>query len=321
MDLVLAEGRILQRILDASHPLWADGLSPSAYARYNDAQLRTPWGSRRLRRYALLDDDGRLLTSAKRYALSVQLEGRQVQAVGIGAVFTPEEERGNGYAPLIIERLVDGARRDGAEIALLFTDIGTKYYKRLGFTTVRRKELMLTVARMRGAPMVLVRSGEDRDIPAVVSIASRMAAPFRFAVQPTEDSIRFSLSKKRLLAGLSSPGALTVEFFIVEEGAGAVAFAILTTAGEDDVVLEMCGDRDPKGARVGAMLQVLRARTPAEAAPSFRGSLPHGWLPPQLTIERSLAASSVLMVKPLNDRVLQHRLAEEEVLYWHGDLF
>ena len=108
--------------------------------------------------------------------------------------------------------------------------------------------------------MVLVRAGEDRDIPAVAALASQMTANYRFAAIPSADFLRYSLSKKRLLAGFSSPGALTVDFYIVEEGAGAVAFAILTSAGEEDVVLEMCGDRDPNGARVGALLQVLRAR-------------------------------------------------------------
>jgi GNAT superfamily N-acetyltransferase len=320
MNLVRAEGPVLQQILDASYAIWADGLSPRAYARYNEAQMRTSWGSRRLSRYALISDSGRLLTSAKRYDLTVRLDGRELEAVGIGAVFTPEEERGNGYAPRIIERLVETARLGGAELALLFSEIGTSYYKRLGFITVPQKEQTLSVAEKRGAPMVLVRAGEERDIPAVAALASQMAAPYRFAVVPSEDFVRYSLTKKRLLAGLSAPAALTVEFFIVEEGAGAVAFAILTTAGEDDVVLEMCGDRDPAGARVGAMLQVLRARTPAEAAPPIRGALPAGWLPPQLTIERSSAAASVMMLKPLADGVLDRPLAERDVLYWHGDL-
>ena len=96
--------------------------------------------------------------------------------------------------------------------------------------------------------MVLVRAGEERDIPAVAALARTMASSHRFALVPTEDYVRFSLSKKRLLAGFLPPGLLSVEFFIVEEGAGAVAFAILTVTS-DDVILEMCGDRDPAGAR------------------------------------------------------------------------
>ena len=321
MELVRAEGRILEQILHASHPLWADGLTPRAYARYNDAQLKTAWGSRRLARYALIDQKGRLLTSAKRYDLTARVDGREIPALGIGALFTPEEERGCGYASVIIERLMEAARDDGVELAVLFSDIGTRYYKRLGFTTVPQQELTLSVAEKSGAPMVLVRAAEERDIPAVAALAMHMAATYRFSLVASEEYLRFGLTKKRLLAGLSRPGALTVDFFIVEEGSSAVAFAILTTAGEDDVVLEMCGDRDPEGARVGAMLQVLRARTPAEAAPLIRGFLPPGWLPPQLTVKRAVASSSAMMVKALREGVLQDPLREQDVLYWHGDLF
>jgi len=168
--------------------------------------------------------------------------------------------------------------------------------------------------------MVLVRSGEDRDIPAVAALAASMQQGHRFSLVPDVDSIRFSVSKKRLLAGLSSPGALAVEFFIVEEGAGAVAFALLTTAG-DDVVLEMCGDRDPTGARVGALLQVLRARTPGEQPLKLRATLPPGWRPPQLDVLATANAPDVLMLKPLQDGILNRPLAEGDVLFWHGDLF
>ena len=319
--LVRAEGPVLQQILDESHPIWSDGLTRGAYAHYNEGQIRTMWGRESLVRYALVDGGGRLLTSAKRYDLRAQLDGREIRIVGIGAVFTPPEQRGSGYARLIVQRLTHDAAKEGAELALLFSEIGTGYYKRLGFTAVPQHELTLSIIEKPGAPMVLVRAAEERDLPAVVALAEHMAAPYRFALVPSDDFLRYSLTKKRLLAGLSSPGSLTVEFFIVEEGAGAVAFVILTTAGEDDVVLEMCGDRDPHGARVGAMLQVLRARTPAEAAPAIRGFLPPGWLPPQVTVQRALPSGSVMMVKPLKEDVLSRPLEEDDVLYWHGDVF
>ena len=321
MDLVVAEGPVLQQLLDASHPIWADGLSPRAYARYNAGQLRTPWGRRHLRRYALVDRHGRPVTSAKRYDLTALLDGRPVRTVGIGAVFTPEPERGQGHAQQIIERVVSSAKAEGAELALLFSEIGTSYYKRLGFTPVSQHEQMFRVIEKRGAPMVLVRSAEEKDLPAVTALAQAMTAGHRFALEQTQEFVRHGLAKKRLLAGFSEPGALIVEFFIVEEGAGAVAFAILTTAGEDDVVLEMCGDRDPEGSRVGALLQVLRARTPAAEPVTIRGSLPPGWRPPQLSIERRVSPSAVMMMKPLKAGLLERPLVESDILYWHGDLF
>ena len=320
MQLVPADGAILRQILDESHAIWADGLSPHGYAQYNAAQLRTAWGARNLRRVALLDTNGRLLTSAKRYQLRVRLDGRTLDAVGIGAVYTPAHQRGKGYAPAMIERLIEQARDEGTELAVLFTEIGTAYYERMGFTPVALHQVLLSVADKPGAPMVLVRTAEDRDIPAVAALAASMHDQQRFALVPDADTLRFSLTKKRLLAGLSPPGALTVEFFIVEEGAGAVAFAILTTVGED-VVLEMCGDRDPSGARVGALLQVLRARTPGEEALKLRATLPPRWCPPQLTVVATAKSPDVLMVRPLRDGVLTQPLREEDVLFWHGDLF
>lgn len=320
MKLVPAAGPLLQQILHESHGIWCDGLAPHAYGQFNAAQLGTPWGARHLHRFALVDDAGLLLTSAKRYDLRVRIDGRTTAAVGIGAVFTPQMQRGRGYAPAIIEQLITSAKAEGAELAILFTEIGTAYYERMGFTPVPLHQLLLSVGGKPGAPMVLVRAAEDRDIPAVAALATSMIDGHRFALVPDESTIRFSLTKKRLLAGLSSPGALTVEFFIVEEGAGAVAFVILTTV-DDDVVLEMCGDRDPTGARVGALLQVLRARTPAEPALQLRASLPPGWLPPQLRVVATAKLPDMLMVRPLRNGVLARPLREEDVLFWHGDLF
>lgn len=320
MKLVPADGDILGQILHESHPIWCDGLTPQAYAQFNAAQLRTPWGARHLSRCALVDGGGRLLTSAKRYQLRLKIDDRAVNAVGIGAVFTPASQRGKGYAPAIIARILEAAQRDGAELALLFTEIGTQYYERLGFTPVALHQVLLSVVEKPGAPMLPVRSGEERDIPAVTALATSMSNGYRFALVPEPDAIRFSLSKKRLLAGLSVPGALTVEFFVVEEGASAVAFLILTTAG-DDVVLEMCGDRDPSGARVGAIIQVLRARTPSEKALRLRGVLPPGWQPPQVDIVAVAKSPDVMMVKPLKAGVLSRPLREADVLFWHGDLF
>jgi predicted N-acetyltransferase YhbS len=320
MKLIPAEGQILEQILDESHEIWSDGLTRTAYGRYNVAQVRTPWGSRNLRRLALVDERGRLLSSAKRYDLRATVDGREVSVVGIGAVFTPPGARGRGHAPDLIERILAAASKDGVSLALLFSEIDLAYYERMGFIAVPRHELLVRPKQAQGAPMVLARAAEDRDLPAVTELANSMARGHRFALAHDEALVRYGVSKKRLLAGFLKPGILSVEFHIVEEGAGAVAFAILTVTAED-VVLEMCGDRDPTGARVGALLQVLRARTPAERVPPISCFLPPGWCPPQLEIVSSGLVREVMMVKPLRPDVLRTPLQEDGVLYWHGDLF
>ena len=322
MRLVTADGEGLERVLDESHLIWSDGLSRRDYGRYNAMQMRTPWGARHLRRMFLVDDAGEVLSSAKQYDIVVRLDGRAVRAIGLGAVFTPEARRGRGHARALLDRLLEAAAADGAELALLFSEIDPDYYASAGFEPVPRREVTVrTLEGSRpGAPAILVRTGEERDIAAVAALARRMADPHRFAVEQADDYVRFGLSRKRLLAGLLPPDLLTVEFFIAEEGASAVAFVILTVT-PDDVVLEMCGDRDPTGARVGAMMQVLRARTPSEVRPAFTSFLPPGWLPPQLEIESSEEVREVLMVRALSAGVLSRPLTERDVLYWHGDMF
>lgn len=320
MRLIPAAGAVLEQILEESHQIWADGLTTQGYARFNAAQMRTAWGGDHLRRLALVNEAGALMSSAKRYDFTATLDGVDLAVLGIGAVFTPASARRRGHGRQIVEAMTEQGARDGADLALLFSEIDPAYYREMGFVAVPRPELVIRSKEKPGAPMVLVRAGEERDIPAVADLARTMASRHRFALTHTDDLLRFSLSKKRLLAGFLPPGMLSVEFFIVEEGAGAVAFAILTVT-PDDVVLEMCGDRDPAGARLGALLQVLRARTPAEAAQGITCFLPPGWLPPQLEIESSAAVREVMMVKPLKDGVLTMPLRDSDVLYWHGDLF
>lgn len=322
MRLVTAEGPPLERILDESHRIWSDGLTRRDYGRYNALQMRTPWGARHLRRLLLVDDQGEVLSSAKQYDLAVRVSGRALRAIGIGAVFTPEAHRGRGHARALIDEMLDRAAADGAEHALLFSEIDPDYYASAGFVPVPRHEVTVRTrpGSRPGAPAVLVRAGEDRDLPAVAALARRMAGPHRFAVEQADDYVRFSLSRKRLLAALLPPDLLNVEFFIAEEGASAVAFVVLTVTPED-MILEMCGDRDPTGARVGAILQVLEARTPSESRPALSAFFPPGWVPPQLEVESSEEVREVMMIRSLGAGALHPPLTEQDVLYWHGDLF
>src|SRR5262245_52327244 len=162
MQFVVAEGPILEDILDATYPVWNEGLTRNAYARWNAAQLRTTWGANHLRRFALLDDRGRWVASAKRYLWPIRLDDGDGLMCGVGAVFTRPEERGRGYAAVIIDRLIEHSRGEGAMVAGLFSEIGEQFYERLGFRTVPLNEVDVQVERRDGAPAMLVRSGEER---------------------------------------------------------------------------------------------------------------------------------------------------------------
>jgi hypothetical protein len=139
------------------------------------------------------------------------------------------------------------------------------------------------------------------------------------------DLVSYAITKKRLLAGLGPIGVREVQFFVSEEGATAVAYVVITRKeGQVGQVwtIEECGDRDPSGARVGAMLQVLLAREPAARRPTIRGWLPGTVRPPQVTIAQSRPATDVMMVRPLTSAAAAAiHLRGDDVLYWRGDVF
>jgi len=318
---VPATGGILQQILDDTHALWSDGLSREHYAKAWMAQLKTPWGQLHLDRVALVDGP-HVMCSAKRYDLSVRLDGRIRRVLGIGAVFTPPAHRGRGSARELITRLLDTALIEGYEFAMLFSEIAPAFYEQLGFVPVPLMESTFTVDQKRGgAPAMLVRSGDDRDLPSIAEISAVRSASARLALDRSEDFIRYGITRKRLLSGLAPIGTRKTEFLVVEEGHQAVAY-LVSTEEHGRWMIEECGDRDPAGARLGAMLQVMLAREPNERLPEIKGWWPHGFMPPQMALVSATPTQEVLMIRPLRDRILpMPPLAAAEVAYWHADYF
>src|SRR6185436_4901347 len=110
------------------------------------------------------------------------------------------------------------------------------------------------------------------------------------------DFVQYAVMRKRLLAGLGPPHARQLHFFIAEEGVTAAAYVVLSVV-DREWTLEECGDRDPGGARVGALLQALIAREPAERRPSIRAWLPPHFLPPQVTIVSATPSTEMMIVR------------------------
>ena len=319
MRLVVAEGSLLEQILDHTYPIWHEGLTRAAYARWNAAQMRTPWGRQHLQRFALVSDEGTLLASAKRYRFDVRVDGRDGWMCGIGAVITPEALRGRGHARHLIEALVQQERDAGALCAALFSEIGAPFYERLGFRRVPLDEVTVNIRRKDGAPAMLVRAGEERDLGALAAMHEVRSAGARFAVRRSASLIHFALAKKRLLAGLGPSGLRQVEFFVADEGASAVAYVVLSE-NANGWTLEEAGDRDPAAARLGAMLQVLIAREPAKPPPLIRAWWPRAFpTPPQLELTDRIDAGDLLLMRPLADVALP--TSAGDVFYWRGDYF
>jgi GNAT superfamily N-acetyltransferase len=206
--VIPAEGVILDRILESTHAVWDESLDHQAYRKFDAAQMKTAWASRHQRRNTLVDGTD-LLASAKQYNLAGVLDRRPVRVCGIGAVLTEPAHRGSGHARALIERLLDEATRDGAGMALLFSKMGPRCGARDGFVVIPMTEVELSVtdSSRHGAPMTMVRGGEERDLAAVVAMGQVRARPFRFHLDQDVDLVQYAITKKRLLAGLGSAGA------------------------------------------------------------------------------------------------------------------
>jgi hypothetical protein len=201
----------------------------------------------------------------------------------------------------------------------LFSEIGAAFYERLGFTAVPLNEVTMRVERRDGAPAILVRGGHERDLPAIAAMHDVRSSGVRFALRRDPPVIQYAVTKKRLLAGLGPDGLRHVEYVVAEEGATAVAYAVLHV-NANGWTLEEAGDRDPSGARLGAMLQVLVARDPSAPAPLIRTWWPANFpAPPQVTLTDRSEPRDIFMVRPLAGVPMPQRA--DDVFYWHSDHF
>ena len=179
-------------------------------------------------------------------------------------------------------------------------------------------EVTVNVTRAKGSPATLVRAGVERDYRRIC--AMHATAQQRGDVRPAARSGRLPLrlAKKRLFAGLSPPALRQIEFFVAEEGASAVAYVVLSQ-NQYGWTLEEAGDRDPAGARLGAILQVLVAREPSTELPLIRAWWPPAFpVPPQLSLGRRTDPADIFMLRPLADVRCRRR---GDVFYWRSDYF
>ena len=83
--------------------------------------------------YVGLVEGGDVLASLKRHRLALDTPKGTVDAVGIGALFTPPSLRGRGLSTTLLGEVLAEARTEACGAALLFSDVDPSFYERLGF--------------------------------------------------------------------------------------------------------------------------------------------------------------------------------------------
>ncbi len=152
-------------VLPHSSKIWGQGRSLDEYVEDFSAVAASAYGKTRFRTLGLRVD-GSIVVSCKRYERDIRCGERELRAVGIGAVFTPAELRGRGYASAMIGMLLDRERDAGADIAYLFSDIHPAFYERLGFIALPSRTISLR-ADMLATTRLDIAAADDADWSAI----------------------------------------------------------------------------------------------------------------------------------------------------------
>jgi predicted N-acetyltransferase YhbS len=129
-------------VLPLTAALWAGRRTFDQYVAQTLELAASAYGRRRYRTVGLYDGR-RLVASFKRYERELRDGSRRMRAVGFGAVFTPNELRGRGYASFMLASALDAARREGYDVAYLFSDIRPQFYAAVGFRALPSRKLTL----------------------------------------------------------------------------------------------------------------------------------------------------------------------------------
>lgn len=131
--LSIAREDQVRALSDQTHALWGGGLDAGSYLDLWLELCGTPWVQKYVTYWVLEDANGNVRSSLKLYRPLLRWAGGLSRTLLLGGIFTPAALRRRGYARELIERVVEDADHDGVRAALLFSDIGTRYYRNLEF--------------------------------------------------------------------------------------------------------------------------------------------------------------------------------------------
>ena len=236
-------------------PIWGGGLSED---RFQIFQRRLADAPEAKDRYRLLGwfVNGKLSSGMKAYDLLGSCAGRPLRLLGVGAVFTPPEFRRRGHAADMLRAVMAEYRGRGADAAVLFSDIGTRYYEHLGFRVLESRECNVEAAALPPAEGG-VRPALAGDEPLMTRLFAAARGQRRgFALARDGWTLRFQLRRLRELArarGVGEP-----EWGLVAEGSFGEGAAMIRLARDSVDVLDAAWSSDAARDRVlGALHDCL----------------------------------------------------------------
>lgn len=129
----------------------------------------------RMEQSRVLKDEGRIAAHLRVWDREIRVRGAVLRAGGIGSVLTHPDYRGRGYARALMRNAEAYMLDAGYDVGLLFTIIGTPFYKALGWTPIPLPTFTIDLeSEASGPPSTHVRVLDiDQDLDAVIAIYER----------------------------------------------------------------------------------------------------------------------------------------------------
>jgi GNAT superfamily N-acetyltransferase len=281
---------------ESSLSSWGNGWTLEVYTQRNLGHMARSNGL--LHFCGVLNDQGELLASLKRYQLTISTPKKQnIPAIGIGAVFTREIARRQGAASELLQRVLEEAKQEGIEAALLFSDIKPDFYERLGFVAYEAVDRSLSV---EGIPQsnALTRefTASDEDFCYQSRIQSWDASAARCA--PTLAEWRFFRWRNA-----KNP------CIILQQGGRDIGYVIVEAEERCLWIEEWAAPGIPEDVVLSVLFDIARHHGKSEIK---------GWLPPsKMTSYQEEPRSQAIPMLYCFDRSIQ----PERALFWSVEHF
>jgi len=180
-------------------PLWGGGLPVDRFQAFQHRLADAPEAKDRYRLLGWFPEE-RLTSAMKAYQLRAAFAGKKLRILGIGAVFTPPELRRRGYAAAMLRAVMRESASAGVHAAVLFSDIGVRYYERLGFRVLESRECAVDADDLPRAvgSVRYARDGDEQKMTRLFAAARSERRPF--ALDRDGWTLRFQLRRLRELA-------------------------------------------------------------------------------------------------------------------------
>lgn len=301
----------IRSVLADSHALWGAGLSVADYVAMWEELAGTRWGRAWYSWRALVDPDGRVVSSLKLYRPLLRLGEATGRVAAIGAVFTPRPLRRHGHAAALIRQTLDEATQRGDRAALLFTDIGTEYYRAFGFTPLTCEDALgsLPATTLVAAGGVTFRAMTVDDLDAVAAAHDAASASRPIAVLRDRDHWEFLLERAAAFFRRLDGSGLERRFMIALDGPRPIGYLVAVLApGEWNLREAESYDGDAR-----TLARILAAG--AAEARSAGAATVWGWIPrpvwplvPSWKLRPQPRLRAIPMMRPLSGRALPERL-------------